>query len=688
MNGKRAWLAFALAACSGELRPSSDEEAINGPTVPVQQWMIDRAVALAHPDGSLGCTGTRIAPSWVITASHCLQEQGMQMFFYTQAESESQSLTAFVVERFLRPGVQPQNASWPYTPDQSAYYDNTGLFADFALLQLDHDVRDGAAATIEWTYPAEIAADGFKVGAGNHGGIKNTARQLLAAEDTTVTTTDGHLGYFTTSQVQIDHGDSGGPFYVHGRVLGTASGLTSDFTQARYVALPVHLNWILSTIGYRWAGGPMMASQVLSGNVAESITTNFEQVCQYACEQRNDCKGYNWRDSDSTQVHCTLLSSIGGVAASGDTHFALKLGASSRSGNPTAYRRSDGYNSVVHRTSGGHIHELYFGNGQGWTTDDIFGNLAPGLTPAPAVAGNVSPYVRSDGANAIAYRSTDGDIIEIYLSSAGWVWRDLSFFAGVPQGAIGDPAAYTNRYGESAIFYRSYFGQLFMLQPSVSDPASELWTARDLTSFALADPMVYDRSDGYDAVVYVGTDNAVHEISSINFATWSDGRIQWGGPPALGTPSGFVRHDGINDVVFRGNDGTIWDVSLQLDGWHTDSVSNQCGGPTAAGDPVAFVRSDGTSSIVYRGGGYTRSLFKDVIELHYVNSGWQAAVDINQQYNPGTVGSAVGDPVPYVRSDGYTAIVYRDLFNYLHEMTTTDGSWSVWSLSQTAGETR
>jgi hypothetical protein len=53
---------------------------------------------------------------------------------------------------------------------------------------------------------------------------------------------------------------------VGDRVLGVLD--DSVLTNARYTSVPHHLTWILSTIGYKWSGGPVTGDASITGSTA------------------------------------------------------------------------------------------------------------------------------------------------------------------------------------------------------------------------------------------------------------------------------------------------------------------------------------------------------------------------------------------------------------------------------------
>src|SRR5690606_35430921 len=106
---------------------------------------------------------------------------------------------------------------------------------------------------------------------------------------------DDSGGGFLTNQAGVNPGDSGGPFYYGNRVLGTLTGKILDIVwRGRHTSVPHHLSWILSTIGYRWSGGPVQTGVLRSGTTQSILIGRPERVCQYACQHTSSCEAYNF----------------------------------------------------------------------------------------------------------------------------------------------------------------------------------------------------------------------------------------------------------------------------------------------------------------------------------------------------------------------------------------------------------
>lgn len=285
----RPLMLVILAGCAVEPLDAIDQ-AVHGPDQLGQAWMRERAAFL-------GCTGTRIGPRHVLTALHCAPSVGEDVFFYHDDRSS-------ISLRRLREAVQVRTRPGTSSTD---LVDSTGRFSDLAILVLDADVPWGTAATLAWTYPGSGEV-GVKVGAGFHEGDPNPLGELRYVLDETSWSSDDD-GSFETEDLLLDDGDSGGPFYDSGRVLGVLYGDVGG--EAKYTSVPEHLTWILEQIGWTWPHGPTQAGTLRVGPVLQ-VFFHTHRACQYACEMTAACDAYTYYPA---LRHCTLLDSVTGTGA-------------------------------------------------------------------------------------------------------------------------------------------------------------------------------------------------------------------------------------------------------------------------------------------------------------------------------------------------------------------------------------
>jgi hypothetical protein len=290
------------------------------------------------------------------------------------------------------------------------------------------------------------------------------------------------------------------------------------------------------------------------------------------------------------------------------------------------------------------IVELFLPPHGSWLQDDLFTivNKGTGNTP-PAAAGDPFPYVALNIPRVVYRGQQDSHIHELYLLPGGsWLQDDL--FQVVINGGYAAPVP------------------------------------------AAGDPFPYVTNDGFPHVVYLGTDQYIHQLSLKG--TWfPDDPCCFSNPVlehAGGDPAAYVTPDGIPRIVYTGRDsGHIHQLSLQgfwsqLD--LSNLASNDCHVhycdtklPIGGGHLFPYVSNDGFARVVYRG------TDQDIHELYLAPGGvggwFQDDLFQNVKYAPPAQGSAASDPFPYTtKGDGITArVVYRGYDNDIHELFLPSG---------------
>jgi hypothetical protein len=184
------------------------------------------------------------------------------------------------------------------------------------------------------------------------------------------------------------------------------------------------------------------------------------------------------------------------------------------SSDPSAFVRSDNINSIVFR-AGTHIWEFYQPLGGTWGCG--VPSAATSTVPPPA-ASKPAGYARTNGTNAIVYRSTTNTIVELALISGQWYWQQIA------TGAAGDPAVYVRTDTKEIVLFRNANGDI------IERSNGNGWSSENLTSITNAtpyagNPAVYHRRDGYNAIL-VETNG--HLNDHVNEIHWKRGQPAWG----------------------------------------------------------------------------------------------------------------------------------------------------------------
>lgn len=226
---------FAAPAQAAPFAPPSPSGAtpyiIGGEKAPATAWAVQ--LIFVQNGGTYGCTGEQINASWVLTAQHCID--GISSMDVYHSNSTTNRGTA--------------------APADAVYAAPAG---DIALVHLQSTYPLSS-------YPAlGLTSSGARTGTGTimgYGARANGARSTglyQATVNRAGASTDAYGGraqHVTGSTGASNHGDSGGPLIVSGKIIAVCS--TGDQADpganihagSNYALLSQSASWIRSTAG-------------------------------------------------------------------------------------------------------------------------------------------------------------------------------------------------------------------------------------------------------------------------------------------------------------------------------------------------------------------------------------------------------------------------------------------------------
>jgi hypothetical protein len=280
--------------------------------------------------GGSFCTATLIAPSWVITAAHCLEEESVSnVRFYVGNDARPTAMGGAPAGNYYKA------AKFELTPAPNQY-DPNSLENDIALVQLQVAVPANVATPMQFNASNLAPFEGqtaFYVGFGQTTGLDETGETSGLKRSTSFPIS---TVYATQFQSEYDghgtcFGDSGGPavLTINGvqKVVGvTSSGLACQGfncdpckTATLSTRVDKYATWVSSKIG---APPPDCRQDAAICACAEACGANGacdDSVCQVAtCGETYDCL-YNCGQNAACQEGCLSAA----TAAAGDQLDAM-----------------------------------------------------------------------------------------------------------------------------------------------------------------------------------------------------------------------------------------------------------------------------------------------------------------------------------------------------------------------------
>jgi len=240
-------------------------------------------------------------------------------------------------------------------------------------------------------------------------------------------------------------------------------------------------------------------------------------------------------------------------------------------------------------------------------------------------------YVRSDGLAAVLYVDAQRHVHEIAASSN----LDLFAAAGInapaaapaeASGFVPDVIGYVRSDNKSAIIYRSATNHVIELKSNFGGMGQPAWLVTDLTAASGASVTVgkgsafpFVRSDSFNSIVYVGSDNRIHAMSMLDAILVDEDMSTISGD--TGTPAsepiGVRRPDGYNSILFVDTQSQVHQLASLFGGAWGKSILAY--GATSQ-RPAAYTRPDGTNVVVYA------SVLREIVELRLANGQWLSTV--------------------------------------------------------------
>lgn len=228
-----AFLGTGAASAAPVAGGGATPDIVGGTKAPATPWAVQLVFQVKGQSGSYGCTGEAIAADWVLTANHCIENISAMNVYYSN--STTNRGTAIKADKWSTSGK-----------------------GDVALVHLSSSKDLGSYPALADSYTAKSGDAGKIMGYGKRANAVNADGLYQANVSVLGKSTDAYNGtavHIKGVDGAANHGDSGGPLIIGGKIVGVCS--TGDDqdpganTQAgsNYANLTASRSWIKSTSG-------------------------------------------------------------------------------------------------------------------------------------------------------------------------------------------------------------------------------------------------------------------------------------------------------------------------------------------------------------------------------------------------------------------------------------------------------